>query len=57
MTEYAGLLAYVSEAVDIQRELGISSDEAWKIQRERAAERDRQREADLPSNVIPFRPR
>lgn len=55
MTEYTGLLAYVSEAADIQRELGIPADEAWKIQRERANERARLLNAELPSNVIPFR--
>jgi hypothetical protein len=50
MTKHFGLLGFLSEAVEIREELGVSVDEAFRIQRERAAERQ-----ESKSNVIPFR--
>jgi hypothetical protein len=46
----SGLLANLTEVAEIQRELDCSADEAFKLQRQRAEERE-------PSNVIKFRPR
>jgi len=61
MTQYGGILGHLAEACDIQRELGVSSEEAWEIQRKRADERlreHRRQQAEAgQSNVIPFRPR
>lgn len=39
MTQYSGLLGHLQEAIDIQRELDCSHEEAWRIQRERNQER------------------
>ena len=54
--QYTGILSGIAEASDIQRELGVSSDEAWAIQRQRADERLREYEAqkaeEQPSNVV-----
>jgi hypothetical protein len=52
---YGGLLASLTEAVDLQEELGVSFDEAMRLQRQRADERLAQ--VDEISNVIPFGPR
>jgi hypothetical protein len=60
---YGGLLGFLSEAADIQKELGVSAEEAHTIQRERAAERESERLreatefalAQAESNVLPFR--
>jgi hypothetical protein len=60
MSEHPGLLGYISEASEIRQELGVSIDEAFAIQRDRAAERLREYVAQQPetqSNVIQFRPR
>jgi hypothetical protein len=46
MTMYGGLLAAITEANDIEKELGVSIEEAREIQRARAAERDREHEAE-----------
>jgi hypothetical protein len=57
MSEHHGLLGFLSEAVEIKEQLGVSVDEAFAIQRERAAERLREYElaqAMAESNVIPF---
>lgn len=53
--KYGGILGSISEASDIAKELGVSPEEAAKIQRERAALREQHREALAESNVIPFR--
>ena len=39
MSEHGGLLGALSEAVEIQQTEGVSADEAFAIQRQRAAER------------------
>lgn len=60
MTEHGGLLGFLSEANEIKEELGVSADEAFAIQRERAAERLRAYEleqAPAETNVIQFRAR
>jgi hypothetical protein len=60
MSKYGGLLGFVSEACDIEKELGCTAEESFKIQRERADERERLWMADqeqLESNVLQFRPR
>jgi hypothetical protein len=55
---HPGLLGFLSEALEIQQELGVSPEEARAIQSERAAERWREYEASkVESNVIQFRPR
>ena len=54
---YGGILGGILEASDIKDELGVSVDEAFEIQRQRAAERLAQLEAEeapAESNVIPF---
>jgi len=62
MTQHVGLLAYIAEAAELQQQLGCSAEEAFEIQRQLAAEREREREkaeqveqAIAESNVIPFR--
>jgi hypothetical protein len=54
-----GLLGFITEASEIKEELGVSIDEAFAIQRERAAERlealKAAEQAEAESNVIPFR--
>ena len=61
MSEHPGLLGFLAEACDIKQELGVSVDEAFRIQRERAEQRSQERaaleQAAGESNVIPFRPR
>jgi len=58
MSQHLGILGFLSEANEIQQELGVSSKEAFQIQRERAAERLREYElSHVESNVIQFRPR
>jgi hypothetical protein len=58
MTLYDGLLGFLAEACDIQRELGVSAEQAHAIQRQRADERLREYERQqAESNVIQFRPR
>jgi len=62
MSKYQGLglLAFITEANDIKKELGVSDEEAFEIQRERADERLREYEAEkaaAETNVIQFRPR
>lgn len=56
---YPGLLGFLSEATDIQKDLGVSAEEAFAIQRERAAARLLElaaiEQAAAESNVIPFR--
>ena len=55
MSEHLGMLGFLSEANDIKEEMGVSFDEALKVQRDRADERQAQRQAAAESNVIPFR--
>ena len=58
MSQHLGILGFLSEANEIQQELGVSAKEAFQIQRERAAERLREYElSQVESNVIQFRPR
>ena len=60
MSEHPGLLGFISEAVEIGNELGVSADEAFRIQRKRNAERlltIRQFAEPAPTNVIQFRSR
>jgi len=60
MSQHAGILGFLTEANEIMQELGVSSEEAFAIQRERAADRLREYELERaapPSNVIQFRPR
>ena len=45
MTQHSGLLSFISEANEIRQAEGVSADEAFRLQRERA----RMREA---SNVV-----
>lgn len=56
---YPGLLGFISEANAIKEEMGVSADEAFAIQRERAEVRELERQAieqaAAESNVIPFR--
>jgi hypothetical protein len=50
-----GILDWIVEASEIRRELGCSADEAFALQRERAAERLREYEAqhaEEASNVV-----
>ena len=57
---HSGLLGAITEACDIKEELGVSADEAFRIQRERADKRLAAYEAEraaAESNVIHFRPR
>jgi hypothetical protein len=54
--QYFGLLSAISEAADLQRELGCTAEESYKIASERAEARlQAMREAEAESNVIPFR--
>jgi len=54
--KHFGLLAYLSEANEIHQTEGCPFDEALALQRQRAAEREREAElAHAESNVIPFR--
>ncbi len=54
--QHAGLLGAISEAAEIQQQLGCSANEAFDIQRQLEAERLREYEmATAESNVIPFR--
>jgi hypothetical protein len=55
MTKHMGLLGFISEANEIKDELGVSVDEAFRIQRGRAEQRRQELEAAAESNVIPFR--
>ena len=56
MSQHLGILGFLSEAYEIQQELGVSAKEAFLIQRERAAERLREYElSQVESNVIQFR--
>ena len=56
---YPGLLGFITEANEIKEQLGVSVDEAFAIQRERAELRELERQAiehaAAESNVIPFR--
>jgi hypothetical protein len=53
-----GLLSFLTEAGQIQQELGCGVEEAFAIQRQRADERMAEYErATAESNVIQFRPR
>jgi hypothetical protein len=55
---HGGILGALTEANEIQQELGCSFNEALEVQRRRAAERNRETELEAAeSNVIPFRPR
>jgi hypothetical protein len=55
MSLHAGLLGAFTEALEIQQQLGCSSEEAWQVQRQLEAERMREYEmAAAESNVIPF---
>jgi hypothetical protein len=55
--QHAGLLGFLSEANEIQQELGVSVEEAFRIQRERSDERMKEYEALKADNVIQFKPR
>jgi len=59
MSVHAGILGFVSEANAIKEELGVSTDEAFAIQREREIARLMEHvaieQAAAESNVIPFR--
>lgn len=55
MKEYGGILGALAEAADIQSDLGVPADEAFRIQRERADLRMAELQAIEESNVIPFR--
>jgi hypothetical protein len=58
--KHGGILGAISEASELSQELGISFEEAAKIQRERSDERLREIEAaqePATTNVIQFRPR
>lgn len=62
MSEHFGLLGFIAEAAELQQQLGCSAEEAFEVQRQLAAERERERllalqyeEAAAESNVIPFR--
>lgn len=59
MSQHGGLLGFISEANEIKETLGVSVDEAFEIQRQRADERHREyiaaEQAAAESNVIPFR--
>ncbi len=59
MSQHLGILGVISEASEIKEELSVSAEEAFAIQRERAAERLKQYEAanEPPTNVLQFRPR
>jgi hypothetical protein len=57
LSEHLGLLGALSEATEIQQELGVGVEEAFRIQRQRADERMREYEASKADNVIQFRPR
>jgi hypothetical protein len=53
--EYVGLLGGIAEASDISAELGVSFEEASRIQRERSAERLREykaRKAEEPTVIF-----
>ncbi|WP_407153921.1 hypothetical protein [Bradyrhizobium sp. STM 3557] len=55
---HGGILGALTEANEIQQELGCSFDEAFEVQRKRAAERIREAELEAAeSNVIPLRRR
>jgi hypothetical protein len=56
MSEHLGLLGFITEANEIREELGVSVDEAFRIQRERSDARLAALEPE-PTNVIQFRPR
>ena len=56
MSEHRGLLGAITEALELQQQLGCSPDEAFAIQQQLAAERSQEYErATAESNVIPFR--
>jgi hypothetical protein len=59
MSKYGGLLGAIAEANDIKRELGVTAEEAFELQRQRADERLSELraidDATRESNVIPFR--
>jgi hypothetical protein len=58
--QYFGLLASISEAADIQKEMNCTAERAYEIQVERAEGRMlalREAEEAAPSNVIQFRPK
>ncbi|MGZ3689411.1 MAG: hypothetical protein ACXVBW_14005 [Bdellovibrionota bacterium] len=56
--KHLGQLSFLTEADEIRRELACSAEQAYEIQRQRAAERMREAELEAAeSNVIQFRPR
>jgi hypothetical protein len=58
--QHLGILSYIAEACDIKNELGCTVEESFRVQRDRADERERTRLAaqeQAESNVIQFRPR
>jgi hypothetical protein len=58
MSEHRGLLGAITEALELQQQLGCSPDEAFAIQRQRAAERLKEYELEnAPTNIVQFRPR
>jgi hypothetical protein len=60
MSGNGGLLSFIYEANEIQERLGVSAEEAFRLQRDAADERERVREAEqaaAETNVIQFRPR
>jgi hypothetical protein len=55
---HPGIFGFLSEAQQIQQEMGCTVEESFRIQRERAEERLCEYEAaKVESNVIQFRPR
>lgn len=50
-----GLLDFITEAAELQQQLGCSAEDAFEIQRHLAAERLALAEAAAESSVIPFR--
>jgi hypothetical protein len=60
MTEHAGILGALFEAIDIQNDLEIPFEDALDVQRKLEADRVREYEreqAEEASNVLQFRPR
>lgn len=57
--QYLGILAHVQEAAEIQKELGCTADEAYRVQSERYAARvqETEDERERAEKVIQFRPR
>jgi hypothetical protein len=54
MTEHVGLLGAISEACEIQRQLGCSASEAFEVQRRKADERQWEREQAIADSKIVY---